>query len=47
MADKDAGPRKVTSFDVSRLAGGSRAAVSRDFTPDANVSPKTREKVDQ
>ncbi|MBB4237307.1 LacI family DNA-binding transcriptional regulator [Rhizobium esperanzae] len=45
MADRDKGPRKVTSFDVARVAGVSRAAVSRAFTPDASVSPKTREKV--
>ncbi|MGO4570013.1 LacI family DNA-binding transcriptional regulator [Rhizobium sp. 2YAF20] len=46
MADKDRDPRnKATSFDVARLAGVSRAAVSRAFTPDASVSPKTREKV--
>ncbi|MBB3657842.1 LacI family transcriptional regulator [Rhizobium sp. BK650] len=48
MADKEnKGPRKVTSFDVARVAGVSRAAVSRAFTPDASVSPKTREKVYQ
>lgn len=47
MADRDKGPRKVTSFDVARVAGVSRAAVSRAFTPDASVSPKTREKVYQ
>lgn len=47
MADKDNGPRKATSFDVARVAGVSRAAVSRAFTPDASVSPKTREKVYQ
>jgi DNA-binding LacI/PurR family transcriptional regulator len=47
LADKDNGPRKVTSFDVARVAGVSRAAVSRAFTPDASVSPKTREKVYQ
>ncbi|MBB4229743.1 LacI family DNA-binding transcriptional regulator [Rhizobium mongolense] len=47
MADKDKGPRRVTSFDVARVAGVSRAAVSRAFTPDASVSPKTREKVYQ
>ncbi len=35
----------VTSFDVARLAGVSRAAVSRTFTPNASVSPETREKV--
>jgi len=38
-------PRKVTSFDVARQAGVSRAAVSRTFTPDASVSAETREKV--
>ncbi|KQV80061.1 LacI family DNA-binding transcriptional regulator [Rhizobium sp. Root1220] len=47
MADKDKGPRRVTSFDVARVAGVSRAAVSRAFTPDASVSPKTREKIHQ
>ncbi|WP_279327361.1 LacI family DNA-binding transcriptional regulator [Chelativorans petroleitrophicus] len=36
---------KVTSFDVARRAGVSRAAVSRTFTPNASVSPETREKV--
>ncbi|OCP15710.1 LacI family DNA-binding transcriptional regulator [Ensifer sp. LC163] len=39
--------RRVTSFDVARVAGVSRAAVSRAFTPDASVSKKTREKVYQ
>ncbi len=38
-------PKKVTSFDVARLANVSRAAVSRTFTPNASVSPETREKV--
>lgn len=37
--------RKVTSHDVARQAGVSRAAVSRTFTPDASVSAETREKV--
>ncbi len=37
--------RKVTSFDVARRAGVSRAAVSRTFTPDASVSLEMREKV--
>ena len=37
--------RRVTSFDVARAAGVSRAAVSRAFTPDASVSEKTRQKV--
>jgi DNA-binding LacI/PurR family transcriptional regulator/glycerophosphoryl diester phosphodiesterase len=39
--------RRVTSFDVARAAGVSRAAVSRAFTPEASVSQKTREKVYQ
>lgn len=39
------GSRKVTSHDVARHAGVSRAAVSRAFTPDASVSAETREKV--
>lgn len=39
--------RRVTSHDVARAAGVSRAAVSRAFTPDASVSEKTREKVYQ
>ncbi|MEZ2130079.1 MULTISPECIES: LacI family DNA-binding transcriptional regulator [unclassified Sinorhizobium] len=47
MTNKGNGPRKITSFDVARVAGVSRAAVSRAFTPDASVSPKTREKVYQ
>ncbi|WP_424930221.1 LacI family DNA-binding transcriptional regulator [Amaricoccus tamworthensis] len=37
--------RKPTSFDVARLAGVSRSAVSRAFTPGANIAPETREKV--
>lgn len=36
---------RVTSFDVARLAGVSRAAVSRAFTPGAHIAPQTREKV--
>jgi DNA-binding LacI/PurR family transcriptional regulator len=36
---------KVTSFDVARHAGVSRAAVSRAFTPNASVSPEMRDKV--
>jgi len=35
----------VTSVDVANLAGVSRSAVSRTFTPGASVSPETREKV--
>lgn len=45
MSDEEPRARKVTSFDVARQAGVSRAAVSRAFTPDASVSPETREKV--
>ncbi|WEX08204.1 LacI family DNA-binding transcriptional regulator [Chelativorans sp. AA-79] len=45
MNAPDGRSRKVTSFDVARLAGVSRAAVSRAFTPNASVSPETREKV--
>ena len=37
--------RKPTSFDVARLAGVSRSAVSRAFTPGANIAPETRDKV--
>jgi len=36
---------KVTSHEVAALAGVSRSAVSRTFTPGASVSVKTREKV--
>jgi DNA-binding LacI/PurR family transcriptional regulator len=36
---------KVTSHEVAALAGVSRSAVSRTFTPGASVSAKTREKV--
>ena len=45
MSEDDSRTRKVTSHDVARHAGVSRAAVSRTFTPDASVSAKTREKV--
>lgn len=45
MSAPESRGRKVTSFDVAREAGVSRAAVSRTFTPDASVSPETREKV--
>lgn len=37
--------RKPTSFDVARQAGVSRSAVSRAFTPGANIAPETRRKV--
>lgn len=36
---------RVSSEDVARLAGVSRAAVSRCFTPGASISPATRSKV--
>ncbi|MBY5760247.1 LacI family transcriptional regulator [Rhizobium leguminosarum] len=36
---------RVRSIDVARLAGVSRSAVSRTFTPNAYVSQETREKV--
>ena len=38
-------PARVTSQDVAALAGVSRSAVSRVFTPGASVSPKTADKV--
>ncbi|MEK1897319.1 MAG: LacI family DNA-binding transcriptional regulator [Rhizobium sp.] len=47
MSNRDKPQRRATSFDVARVAGVSRAAVSRAFTPDASVSPKTREKIYQ
>ncbi|TPW32619.1 LacI family DNA-binding transcriptional regulator [Martelella alba] len=37
--------RQPTADDVARLAGVSRSAVSRSFTPGASVAPATREKV--
>ncbi|WP_171058705.1 LacI family DNA-binding transcriptional regulator [Brucella haematophila] len=43
MSDKKEG--RSRSIDVARLAGVSRSAVSRTFTPDAYVSKATREKV--
>ncbi|WP_271274298.1 LacI family DNA-binding transcriptional regulator [Aliamphritea hakodatensis] len=47
MSDKDSHNKKVTSVDVARLAGVSRSAVSRTFTPNASVSEETRNKVMQ
>lgn len=41
----DAPKRGPTSFDVARLAGVSRSAVSRTFSGGAQVSEQTREKV--
>lgn len=35
----------VTSFDVARRAGVSRASVSRAFTPGGNISPELRDHV--
>lgn len=37
--------RKPTSFDVAKLAGVSRSAVSRAYTPGAHISDETRKKV--
>ncbi|WP_202614703.1 LacI family DNA-binding transcriptional regulator [Elioraea sp. Yellowstone] len=37
--------RWVTSADVARAAGVSRAAVSRAFTPGASVAPETRRRI--
>lgn len=37
--------KSVTSRDVARLAGVSQSAVSRTFSPNANVSESTRKKV--
>lgn len=37
--------KKITSVDVAKHAGVSRSAVSRAFTPGANIAEKTREKV--
>jgi DNA-binding LacI/PurR family transcriptional regulator len=38
-------PRVITADDVAALAGVSRSAVSRTFTPGASVAPATRDKV--
>ena len=37
--------KRVTSYDVARVAGVSQSAVSRVFRPGFSVSKKTREKV--
>lgn len=39
--------RRITANDVARLAGVSRSAVSRAFTPGAYVSPEARAKVER
>jgi DNA-binding LacI/PurR family transcriptional regulator len=39
------GKKRVTSYDVARVAGVSQSAVSRAFRPGLSVSDKTREKV--
>ncbi|RMA43072.1 LacI family DNA-binding transcriptional regulator [Rhodophyticola porphyridii] len=41
----DGPKRKPTSFDVARLAGVSRSAVSRAYTPGAHIADATRQKV--
>ncbi|PTY38470.1 hypothetical protein BGP77_12235 [Saccharospirillum sp. MSK14-1] len=41
----DQRPRTVTASDVARRAGVSRSAVSRAFTPEASIHPRTREQV--
>lgn len=45
MSQTEGRHKRVSSVDVARLAGVSRSAVSRAFTPGASVSPETREKV--
>ncbi|TVP51515.1 MAG: LacI family DNA-binding transcriptional regulator [Halomonas sp.] len=37
--------RSVTSLEVAALAGVSQSAVSRCFSPNASIAPKTRERV--
>lgn len=43
--DSSAGPRFVSAQQVAELAGVSRSAVSRAFTPGASIASPTREKV--
>ncbi|QFT31442.1 Catabolite control protein A [Labrenzia sp. THAF82] len=47
MSDPVGPKRQVNSFDVAKLAGVSRSAVSRAFTDGASVSEETRKKVIQ
>lgn len=37
--------KDVTSFDVAKRAGVSRASVSRAFSPDGNISPELKERI--
>jgi len=37
--------KRVTSYDVARVAGVSQSAVSRAFRPGLSVSAKTKDKV--
>jgi len=45
MPDATGSKKTVNSFDVAKLAGVSRSAVSRTFTDGASVSKETRDKV--
>ncbi|WP_373236299.1 LacI family DNA-binding transcriptional regulator [Cohaesibacter celericrescens] len=45
MNAQDDTSKQITSVDVAKLAGVSRSAVSRTFTPGASVAQETREKV--
>ncbi|MCA8205111.1 LacI family DNA-binding transcriptional regulator [Burkholderia sp. AU33545] len=45
MTDKEKEKSWATATDVARLAGVSRSAVSRAFTPGASVSDKTRARI--
>ena len=45
MGDKQETPRFVSAQQVADLAGVSRSAVSRAFTPGASIAKETREKI--
>ncbi|MDX1736913.1 MAG: LacI family DNA-binding transcriptional regulator, partial [Alphaproteobacteria bacterium] len=45
MASGNRTSKSVNSYDVAKLAGVSRSAVSRTFTNGASVSKETRNKV--